>query len=71
MNDIPRQTEPSANAAPRIPHRRALLDRRVVYGLLGFDEDTYEGVRRLAVKWCAEPSVHGGKARPRGAALVI
>ena len=51
MNDIPRQTEPSANAAPRIPHRRALLDRRVVYGLLGFDEDTYEGVRRLAAKW--------------------
>ena len=44
---------------------RALLDRRVVCDLLGFDEETYAGVRRLAAKWCAEPSVHGGKARPR------
>ena len=26
---------------------RALLDRRVVCDLLGFDEDVYEGVRRL------------------------
>ncbi len=50
---------------------RALLDRRVVCDLLGFDEATYEGVRRLAAKWCAEPSVHGGKARPKGAALVV
>ena len=46
---------------------RALLDRRVVCDLLGFDEETYVGVRRLAAKWCAEPSVHGGKARPQGA----
>ena len=50
---------------------RALLDRRVVCELLGFDEDVYEGVRRLSAKWCAEPSVHGGKARPKGARLVI
>ena len=50
---------------------RALLDRRVVCDLLGFDEETYVGVRRLAAKWCAEPSVHGGKARPRGAGLVV
>ncbi len=50
---------------------RALLDRRVVRDLLGFDEETYEGVRRLAAKWCAEPSVHGGKARPKGSALVV
>ena len=42
---------------------RALLDRRVVCDLLGFDEDTYDAVRRLAAKWCAEPSVHGGKKR--------
>ena len=49
---------------------RALLDRRVVCGLLGFDEDVYRAVRRLAAKWCAEPSVHGGKARPRGAQYV-
>ena len=45
------------------PHRAA-LDRRVVCGLLGFDEDTYRGVRRLSAKWCAEPSVHGGKVHP-------
>ena len=43
---------------------RALLDRRVLCDLLGFDEDTFRGVRRLAAKWCAEPSVHGGKKRP-------
>ena len=42
---------------------RALLDRRVVCDLLGFGEDVYEGVRLLAAKWCAEPSVHGGKKR--------
>ncbi len=50
---------------------RALLDRRMVCDLLGFDEDTYAAVRRLAAKWSAEPSVHGGKARPKGAGLVV
>ncbi len=50
---------------------RALLDRRVVCDLLGFDQETYAGVRRLAAKWCAEPSVHGGKARPGGSGLVV
>ena len=46
---------------------RALLDRRVMCDLLGFDAATYDAVRRLAAKWCAEPSVHGGKKRPAGA----
>ncbi len=50
---------------------RALLDRRVVCDLLGFDEEVYRGMRRLAQKWCAEPSVHGGKARPRDAGFVV
>ena len=50
---------------------RALLDRRVICDLLGFDESVYQGVRRLAAKWCAEPSVHGGKARPTGAKFVM
>ena len=52
-------------------HNRALLDRRVVCDLLGFDEEVYAAVRRLAAKWCDEPSVHGGKARPRNAQLAI
>ena len=50
---------------------RALLDRRVVCDLLGFDESVYQGVRRLSEKWCAEPSVHGGKPRPTGAKFVM
>ena len=50
---------------------RALLDQRVICDLLGFDRDTYVAVRKLAAKWCAEPSVHGGKARPRGSELVV
>ena len=50
---------------------RALLDRRVICDLLGFDESVYQGVRRLAAKWCAEPSVHGGKSRPHGSTLVV
>ncbi len=50
---------------------RALLDRRVICDLLGFDDSIYQGVRRLAQKWCAEPSVHGGKARPKSAQFVM
>ena len=50
---------------------RALLDRRVVCDMLGFDESVYEGVRMLAAKWRSEPSVHGGKRRPAGARLVV
>ena len=50
---------------------RALLDRRVLCDILGFNKETYEAVRRLAAKWCAEPSVHGGKARPKDAGLVV
>lgn len=42
---------------------RARLDRGVVRDLLGFTEATWKAVRRLAAKWCAEPSVHGGKGR--------
>ncbi len=49
---------------------RALLDRRVLCDLLGFGKDIYKAVRLLSAKWCAEPSVHGGKKRPEGAALV-
>ncbi len=50
---------------------RALLDRRVICDLLGFDETVYQAVRRLSAKWCAEPSVHGGKKRPPGSRLAV
>ncbi len=50
---------------------RALLDRRVICDLLGFGQDIYKAVRLLSAKWCAEPSVHGGKKRPKGADLVV
>ena len=45
---------------------RALLDRAVLCEWLGFDKSTYKAVRQLASKWCAEPSVHGGKQRGKG-----
>ena len=35
----------------------------MVCNLLGFDQGSYDAVRRLAAKWCAESSVHGGKKR--------
>ena len=50
---------------------RATLDQKVICDLLGFNSDVFEGVRRLAQKWCAEPSVHGGKPRPKGAHPLI
>ena len=53
-----------------IDPNRALLDRRVMCDLLGFDQSVHEVVRLVAGKWCAEPSVHGGKARPKDANFV-
>ena len=50
---------------------RAHLDKRVLCDLLRFDNDTYRAVRLLAAKWCAEPSVHGGKRRPHNATPAI
>ena len=50
---------------------RAYLDRRVICDLLGFESEVCDAVRRLAAKWCAEPSVHGGKPRPKGATPII
>ena len=66
FRDLDLQPAYLADADPN----RALLDRRVVCDLLGFGEDVYRAVRRLAAKWCAEPSVHGGKARPKSAVYV-
>ena len=67
FRDLELQPAYLADADPN----RALLDRRVVCDMLGFDESVYEGVRMLAAKWRAEPSVHGGKRRPAGARLVV
>lgn len=50
---------------------RALLDKRVICDLLGLGSPIYRGIRELASKWCAEPSVHGGKNRPTGSKLAI
>ena len=50
---------------------RAVLDYLLIREVLCLDQAVYEGVRRLAAKWCAEPSVHGGKARPPGSTLVV
>ena len=46
-----------------IDKTRAELDRAVLCDWLGFDNSTYQAVRQLPSKWCAEPSVHGGKQR--------
>ena len=70
FNDFRKRELKPAYLADADPNR-ALLDRRVICELLGLDEGIYEGVRRLAQKWCAEPSVHGGKARPKNARLVM
>ncbi len=70
FNDFRAQDLQPAYLADADPNR-ALLDRRVVCELLGFDDAIYQAVRRLAAKWTAEPSVHGGKRRPRGAGLVM
>ena len=63
-----RELQPAYLAA--FDPNRAFLDRRVVCDLLGYDEDIYRAVRLLSAKWCAEPSVHGGKARPKSAEFV-
>ena len=67
---------PGQEVQARLSRRRltptvTLLARRFVCDLLGFDEDIYEfPSSRLTAKWYPEPSVHGGKARPKDAKLV-
>ncbi len=51
-----------ANEAYRDESRKE-LDRRVLVDLLGLPEDkVLEPLELLRLKWCSEPSVHGGKA---------
>ena len=54
-----------------IDKTRGELDRAVLCDWLGLEKSIYEAVRQLASKWCAEPSVHGGKQRPQNTSLVI
>ena len=57
-----------ANEAYR-DRARADLDRAVLVELLGLPERILEPLALLRRKWCAEPSVHGGKpSRPTPAA---
>ena len=50
------------------PHPNA---DRLKLPTVGIAESVSEAVRRLSAKWCAEPSVHGGKKRPKDAILII
>ena len=49
-----------ANEAYRDESRNE-LDRRVLVDLLGLPEGVLEPLELLRLKWCSEPSVHGGK----------
>ena len=44
-----------------VDETRRDLDHAVLCDWLDFGDDVFDGVRGLAKKWCAEPSVHGGK----------
>ena len=55
-----------ANEAYRDDSRQE-LDRRVITEMLGLPESILEPLALLRLKWCSEPSVHGGKnTRPQG-----
>ena len=54
-----------------VDETRAALDLAVLCDWLGFGESIYQAVRQLARKWCAEPSVHGGKQRHKNTPLAI
>ena len=49
-----------------IDPNRAKLDRAVICDMLELGGDVYEASRLLARKWCAEPSVHGGRGQVAG-----
>ena len=50
-----------ANEAYRDPARQD-LDRQILIGLLGLPEEIMNPLEKLREKWCAEPTVHGGKS---------
>ena len=49
-----------ANEAYRDASRKE-LDRRVLVEMLGLPESVLDPLELLRLKWCSEPSVHGGK----------
>ena len=49
-----------ANEAYR-DNTRKELDHRVLIDMLGLPESVLEPLELLRLKWCSEPSVHGGK----------
>ena len=49
-----------ANEAYRDDSRKE-LDRRVLVEMLGLPESVLDPLELLRLKWCSEPSVHGGK----------
>ena len=53
-----------------VDETRRDLDKEVIIKWLGFDKSIYDAVRGLARKWCAEPSVHGGKQRHKNNTLI-
>ena len=72
---MPRQTEPNANNAlggllqDMLPRSQVRSENtQAISGHPGLRPDIVVR-RRLAAKWCAEPSVHGGKPRPKDAKL--
>ena len=40
---------------------RKELDHRVLIDMLGLPKSILEPMELLRLKWCSEPSVHGGK----------
>ena len=51
----------AANEAYRDPARKE-LDEAVLFGALGLPDSLADSLDLLRLQWCAEPSVHGGKA---------
>ena len=57
-----------ANEAYR-DNTRKELDHRVLIDVLGLPENVLEPLELLRLKWCSEPSVHGGKRTGPGGSL--
>ena len=67
FDDFRSQPMLPANEAYRDETRKA-LDEAVLFELLGLPAALAESLELLRLKWCSEPSVHGGKpTRPQHA----